>query len=106
MEIAGTSASYDMHDKKLVYARNGVREYIVALTYEQKLHWFVLREGEYAELQPDANGILRSEAFPGLWLQPHALWQNDLAGLLAVLQQGLATAEHTTFVAQLSTKDA
>ena len=34
VEIAGTSANYDMHDKKLVYARNGVREYLVVLTYE------------------------------------------------------------------------
>ena len=101
IEIAATSASYDMHDKKRVYARNGVREYVVALTYEQKVCWFILREGEYEELLPDADGILRSEVFPGLWLQPDSLWQNDLAGLLAVLQQGLAAPEHAAFVEQL-----
>ncbi|MFN8492698.1 MAG: Uma2 family endonuclease [Caldilineaceae bacterium] len=106
VEIAATSASYDMHDKKLVYARNGVREYIVALTYEQKLHWFVLHEGEYEELQPGVDGILRSEAFPGLWLQADALWQNDLAGLLAVLQQGVTTPEHARFVEQLNNQAA
>jgi len=104
IEIAATSASYDMHDKKRVYARNGVCEYVVALTYEQKVCWFILREGEYAELLPDADGILRSEVFPGLWLQPNALWQNDLAGLLAVLQQGLAAPEHAAFVARLNAK--
>jgi Uma2 family endonuclease len=106
IEIAATSASYDMHAKKNVYARNGVWEYLVALTYEQKVCWFVLREGEYEELPPDADGILRSEVFPGLWLQPNALWQNDLAGMLAVLQQGLASSEHVAFVEQLNTKAA
>ena len=106
VEIAGTSASYDMHDKKRVYARNGVREYLVALTYEQKVCWFILREGEYEELQPGADGILRSEVFPGLWLQPNALWQNDLAGLLTVLQQGLAAPEHAAFVESLNAGDA
>jgi Uma2 family endonuclease len=101
VEIAASSASYDMHDKKRVYARNGVREYLVALIYEQTLHWFVLREGEYAEMQPDAGGILRSEVFPGLWLRPEALWANDLAGLLATVQAGVASAEHAAFVEQL-----
>ncbi|MEZ4864354.1 MAG: Uma2 family endonuclease [Caldilineaceae bacterium] len=104
IEIAGTSASYDMHDKKLVYARNGVREYLVVLTYEQTIRWFVLRQGEYEELQPDAAGVLRSECFPGLWLNSKAFWQNDLAGMLATLQEGLATAEHSAFVAGLGEK--
>lgn len=104
VEIAATSASYDMHDKKRVYARNGVREYLVVLTYERAVHWFVLREGEYEELLPDADGILRSEAFPGLWLQEAALWQEDLARLLAVLQRGLSAPEHAAFVGQLRTQ--
>jgi Uma2 family endonuclease len=101
VEIAASSASYDMHDKKRVYARNGVREYLVVLTYEKRLHWFVLREGEYSELEPDADGILRSEFFPGLWLRPEALWANDLAGLLAVVQAGVASPQHAAFGAQL-----
>lgn len=45
VEIAATSANYDMHDKKRVDAWNGVTEYLVVLTYEQQVHWFALREG-------------------------------------------------------------
>lgn len=101
IEVAATSASYDLHDKKLVYARNGVREYLVAITHEERVVWFMLREGEYEQLAPGADGILRSECFPGLWLDAGALWRGDLAGLLAVAQQGLASAEHQAFVAQL-----
>jgi Uma2 family endonuclease len=101
VEIAASSAAYDMHAKRRVYARNGVQEYVVAQMYEQRLDWFALREGVYETLTPGEDGILRSERFPGLWLQPAAFWSGDLAALLAVLQQGLASPEHTEFVVRL-----
>ena len=101
VEIAASSASYDLHDKRRVYARNGVQEYLVAQAYEQRVDWFVLREGVYESLQPDAEGILRSEIFPGLWLPVDALWAGDLAMMLEVLQQGLASPEHAAYVAGL-----
>lgn len=101
VEIAASSASCDLHDKRRVYARNGVSEYLVAQAYEQRVDWFVLREGVYEPLQPDADGILRSEVFPGLWLPADALWAGDLATMLAVVQQGLASPEHASYVAGL-----
>jgi Uma2 family endonuclease len=101
VEVAASSSSYDMNQKKNVIARHGVAEYLVLLTLEQAVAWFVLRDGQYERLQPDADGVLRSEIFPGLWLQPSAIWTNDLPTLLAVLQQGLATPEHEIFAAQL-----
>jgi Uma2 family endonuclease len=101
VEIAASSAAYDLHDKKRVYARNGVREYLAVQMYEKRLDWFVLREGVYEGLKPDEKGIFRSEVFPGLWLQPEAFWAGDLAALLAALQEGLASPEYTAFVEQM-----
>jgi len=101
VEIAASSAAYDLHDKRRVYARNGVQEYLAVQMYEQKVDWFVLREGVYATLKPDAGRILRSEVFPGLWLNPPAIFGGDLAVLLAVLQQGLASPEHAPFLERL-----
>ncbi len=101
VEIAASSVAYDLGVKRRVYARNGVQEYLAAQAYEQRVDWIVLREGEYEALQPASDGILRSEVFPGLWLPVDALWAGDLAGMLAILQQGLASAEHAAFVAQL-----
>jgi Uma2 family endonuclease len=97
-EIAASSAAYDLRDKLRVYRRNGVQEYLVWQVYDQRLDWFRLREGEYVPLQPDAEGIVRSEVFPGLWLAVPALLEGNLAEVLAVLQLGLATPEHATFV--------
>jgi Uma2 family endonuclease len=104
VEIAASSVSYDLGVKRRVYARSGVQEYLAAQAYEQRVDWFVLREGEYETLQPDQDGILRSEAFPGLWLPVDALWAGDLAGMIAVLQQGLSSPEHTAFVADLRSR--
>ncbi|MBD2182175.1 Uma2 family endonuclease [Planktothrix sp. FACHB-1355] len=102
VEIAASTASYDLHDKLRVYRRNGVQEYLVWKVNEKELNWFRLREGEYVQLEADTNGVIRSEVFPGLWLAVAALITGDLARVLAVVQEGLATAEHGNFVNRLS----
>lgn len=101
VEIAASSVAYDMHGKRRIYARNGVGEYLVVQMYEQKIDWFVLREGGYEALAPDEKGILRSEVFPGLWLHTQAFWANDRQAMFTTLREGLASEEHATFVARL-----
>lgn len=101
VEIAASSASYDSHDKLRMYRRNGVQEYLVWKIYNNRIDWFQLNEGEYILLEPDAAGIIRSQVFPGLWLAVSAMLEGNLAEVLAVLQQGLGSAEHGDFVEQL-----
>lgn len=102
LEVAGSSASYDMNQKKQVYARHGISEYLILLTHERRIVWYVLRDGNYEEIAVDEEGILRSEILPGLWLKQDAVWQNDMAAILATLQHGLASPEHKTFVEKLT----
>jgi Uma2 family endonuclease len=102
VEISASSASYDLREKQEAYRRNGVREYIVWSVYEQQVQWFSLEAGEYVRLQPDEAGTLRSHVFPGLWLNVPALLQDDLAGVLSRLQEGLASPEHAEFVKRLT----
>jgi len=90
-----------LHAKLHVYRRNGVREYVVWRVLEEAIDWFVLRAGQYERLLVDANGLVRSEVFPGLWLDPAALVRGDLGTVLAIVQQGLASPEHATFVTHL-----
>lgn len=101
VEVAASSASYDLDDKFNAYRRNGVREYIVWQIYENRLDWFSLTEGRYVSLEPDSTGVIRSQTFPGLWLSVTGLREGDLAQVLAVLQQGLQTTEHQAFVERL-----
>lgn len=102
LEVSASSASYDLNQKRRAYARNGVPEYIVYLAYEQRVIWHVLRTGVYEEQQPDEDGVLKSETFPGLWLLPDALLAGDLSRVLETLQRGLETEEHETYCAALA----
>ena len=102
LEVSASSASYDLNQKKRVYARNGVAEYIVYLAYEQRVIWHVLCDGVYEEQQADDGGVLKSRRFPGLWLLPKALLSGDLHSVLETLQQGIASSEHKTFCAALT----
>jgi hypothetical protein len=70
--------------------------------YDQQFDWFRLQEGDYIQLEPNENGIICSEIFPGLWLKQSALLAGDLAKVLEIVQQGIATAEHQMFVKSLS----
>lgn len=89
VEVAHSSVAHDLHDKKDCYERHGVREDLVVLVEEQEVRWFALDGGRYARLAPEADGTLRSRVFPGLWLDPRALFAGDRARLAAVLRQGL-----------------
>ena len=100
-EISASTVSNDLDEKFRVYRRNAVQEYIVWRIQDAALDWFVLRNGQYERLQPDAVGILKSEVFPGLWLDVAALTRFDLAAVLQVLQQGLAHPDHEAFVQRL-----
>ncbi len=104
VEVAGSSAAYDLHDKKNAFRRNGVREYLVWQTYSERVDWFLLREGRYLSLSADDEGVLKSATFPGLWLNARALLEGDLATVLSTLQTGLQEEAHQAFVDRLGAR--
>jgi Uma2 family endonuclease len=101
VEIAASSAAYDLREKKVIYQRNGVQEYLIWQVYEQRIDWFQLIEDEYVPLLPNANGIIHSRIFPGLHLDVRALLAGDLAGVLVIGQAGIQTVEHAAFAQRL-----
>jgi len=102
VEISLSTASRDRGPKKELYRTAGVQEYITVLIEEAKVLWRRMEKGTYTDLKPDAEGMLRSVVFPGLWLDPEALLEQDGARLLEVLNQGLRSAEHEEFVRALA----
>jgi hypothetical protein len=101
-EISASTRSIDLNLKSWVYLRNGVREYIVWRVEDDAIDWFRDRDGQYGGLEADSSGIIRSEEFPGLWLDTQAMIKLDLLGVIRVLQRGLETPEHAEFVARLT----
>lgn len=101
-EIAASTVSIDLHQKLEVYLRHQVQEYLVWRVYDQEFDWFRFKNGEYIQLQPNSQGLICSEIFPGLWLDKTALLAGNLTQVLGLLQQGLNSPEHQQFVQQLA----
>jgi hypothetical protein len=105
-EISTSTVSIDLGVKMQMYRRHKVKEYIVWRVKDKALDWFVLRDAKFEPLRPDAQGILRSETFPGLWLNPAALMAFDYNTVMELLQQGFASPEHAAFVTRLQREKA
>jgi Putative restriction endonuclease len=103
-EVARSSRKTDLGPKLEDYRRAGVIEYLVVTLDPDEVHWFVRRGDRLVPHPPDTDGTYRSEVFPGLWLDPKALFADDLQTLLAVLDRGKATPEHAAFAARLAAR--
>jgi Uma2 family endonuclease len=102
VEVARSSRWFDLGPKRLDYERAGVVEYIFVGLDPDEVRWFAARGDHFEELPPGPDGLFRSEVFPGLWLDPAALFASDLNALIAALDRGLATPEHAAFVDRLA----
>lgn len=102
VEVSHTTRYTDLGPKLDDYERAGVLEYVVRALEPDEVRWHVLEEGRFVAVAPDEDGLYRSRQFPGLWLDPRALLARDTRRLRAVLDQGLATAEHAAFAARLA----
>lgn len=103
-EVCVSTASNDLHEKLALYQSAGVEEYLVVIVFEQEIRWHELVDGRYQVFSPDADGLWRSRVFPGLWLDGNALLTGHLKRVLDCLEEGLRSAEHEEFVAQLAAR--
>jgi Uma2 family endonuclease len=87
VEVSATSATYDLHVKKEAYRRNGVHEYVVWRVLDGAIDWFRLKDGAYMLVEPDADGIVESEQFPGLRLHIPSMLAGDIAAVLAAMRR-------------------
>lgn len=104
VEVANSSLAIDLGRKKLDYEQAGVKEYVVVTVEEQSLIWFGRGPGGFTELRADPTGVFRSVQFPGLWLDPRALFEPTLKRLTTLTRKGLASPEHAAFVADLAAR--
>lgn len=101
VEISDSTLRLDLNAKKRAYEQAGALEYIVFDIPNRKFHWFTLRDGKFEALTVGPDGLYRSRAFPGLWVDEAAYVQNDGRAVMAALRRGLESPEHADFVEQL-----
>jgi hypothetical protein len=97
-EVAHSSRALDLGAKRTDYRAAGVLEYLVACVEEQEVRWFDFRDDSEIRAR---QGVFKSRAFPGLWLDAAALFAHDAARLIEIVQQGLASKGHAAFVKRL-----
>jgi Uma2 family endonuclease len=102
VEIAASTASYDLHDKLEIYESKGIREYIVWRVLDKQIDWFSLENGKYQKIEPNKQGIIESKTFIGLRLNVDAILNNDLRKVLDDLQKGLSSKKYKEFSIQLA----
>lgn len=100
-EIAATTVKRDLGVKFKVYRRAGVKEYLVWETKKKSIHCFVNSEGEFLPATLD-DGVFKSQAFPGLWIDVDALVADDLKRVRFTAEAGLTSKEHGEFVRMLA----
>ena len=103
-EVCLSSKARDLGPKLELYRQAGVQEYLTVIVRGSSVTWRYLDNGKYEAIEPDTAGVLRSQIFPGLWLDVPALFANDAARLWNTLQQGLNTAAHEQFVRELAAR--
>jgi Uma2 family endonuclease len=106
-EVALSSHAFDLNEKKAVYQRNQIPEYIVWEVMDARFHWFALERGEYVPLtrRRDLRGLVFcSRIFPGLWLDFPSLvvGKGYDKGIYSTLNRGLKSAEHQAFLKKLA----
>jgi Uma2 family endonuclease len=102
VEVASSSRAIDLGPKLADYERCGALEYVVLAVNPDEVYWHVRDGDRLVRVPPDPDGIYRSRVFPGLWLDPAALFAYDLPAIIATVDRGLASPEHADFVARLA----
>lgn len=84
--VSPESAARDRGVKFYEYEAAGVREYWLIDPEREEAEFYVLREGRYRLVYPEA-GIFRSLVLPGFWLSTFWLWRKPLPPVLTVLKE-------------------
>src|SRR6266404_291561 len=86
--VSPESQLRDRGDKFYEYEEAGVREYWILDQNRKRAEFYHLEEeGTYKLIDPDDNGIYRSDVIEGLWLKVDWLWQDPLPTLMSVLKE-------------------
>jgi len=73
------------------FCKAGVQEYLVAINDEQgNIFWQRLDAGCYRLLEPDASGIIYSQALPNFWVPLEALQERDWWAVLGSIERGVS----------------
>lgn len=100
MDIHNDLNSEFIQERKQLYEKSGVQEYVIVHENLEWVEWNRLEKGKlfkkkkFQEVQPDENGIIKSSSLPGLWIPINALKKRNNWAVMACIDQGLTRRGH------------
>lgn len=88
--ISPSSRQYDAFEKRINYARAGVKEYWLVDPIERSVAIYTLEEDQFVRA-PQRDAVLRSQVLPGYWL--HLAWIFPPAGEARPAELDVARAQ-------------
>lgn len=67
------------------------------------MHWLELPSKQ--ALVAESDGVIRSRAFPGLWIDPKARMAGDVVRCVQVLDAAAQSEEHAKFCEELAGRE-
>lgn len=84
--------------RRSAFEKFGVTEYVAVDTSDSpQLHWNRHNGDSFEEAVPDRNGLIKSQALPGLWIPVQALARRDWWSILSAIDRGVTRLGHHEF---------
>jgi len=91
LDVFDTADDEDFLRRRERFCRHGVHEYLVALNDDPvTVLWHRLESGAYRMVEPDRDGILRSQALPNFWMPLQAVQERDWWRILGCIERGVS----------------
>ena len=101
-DVHSSASSVEYVDRRQRFADAGVLEYLAVFdTQPLTWRWNSTSGTDFELLTPDQDGIIRSEALPGLWFPESALSSRDWWTLMATITRGVTRQGHHDYMHQI-----
>lgn len=85
--ISKSSRQRDRGRKFVLYAEHGVKEYWIVDPLRFTIEFYENHDGEWVEIQPDAQGLLYSKVLSGFWVKPGWFTSQTLPPVAKALEE-------------------
>ena len=81
--------------------KSGVLEYVAWFNSSELPIWNRLINGKFKKIKEDENGLIKSEALPGMWIPTKPLKNRDWWVVMATISHGITRRGHRDFMATI-----
>ncbi|MCB9925523.1 MAG: Uma2 family endonuclease [Planctomycetaceae bacterium] len=98
LDVFDTDEMAEYEARRSTFERFGVTEYVVVENAEPlRLHWNRHDGSRFVDTAADRNGVIKSQALPGLWFPVEAVARRDWWSILSGIEYGVTRRGHHEF---------